>query len=231
MASFARKLICAGLIVPGRVPYLGRPFRELARAAAGTYKDRRFLGGLTPWPWISPRAEYRFRGTAEFGRDVFVDDLCVVYSRTAAGRLALGDHVSIYRGTTIHIDDGGELCVGEDSHIQGGCFISAIKGPVWIGARVQVAPQCTFYPYDHGFDDTDVPIMRQPLRTKGGIRIEDGAWLGASVTVLDGVTIGEGAVVAAGAVVIGDVAPRAIVAGVPARVVGARPASSATEGD
>ena len=45
-------------------------------------------------------------------------------------------------------------------------------------------------------------------------------WLGASVTVLPGVTIGDGAIVGAGAVVTKDVPPHAIVAGVPARVVG-----------
>jgi len=38
--------------------------------------------------------------------------------------------------------------------------------------------------------------------------------------VISGVTIGEGAVVGAGAVVTKDVADHAIVAGVPARVVG-----------
>ena len=42
-------------------------------------------------------------------------------------------------------------------------------------------------------------------------------WIGHGATVLPGVTIGHGAVVAAGAVVTKDVAPYAIVAGVPAR--------------
>lgn len=44
-------------------------------------------------------------------------------------------------------------------------------------------------------------------------------WLGASVTVLPGVTIGDGAIVAAGAVVTRDVAPGAVVAGVPAKPI------------
>ncbi|MEE2638196.1 MAG: acyltransferase [Acidobacteriota bacterium] len=46
------------------------------------------------------------------------------------------------------------------------------------------------------------------------------ASIGSNATILGGVTIGEGALVGAGAVVTRDVAPHAIVAGVPARVVG-----------
>ncbi|MBT7776796.1 MAG: N-acetyltransferase, partial [Anaerolineae bacterium] len=38
-------------------------------------------------------------------------------------------------------------------------------------------------------------------------------------TILCGITIGEGAIVGAGSVVTGDVPPRAVVAGNPARVI------------
>ena len=51
------------------------------------------------------------------------------------------------------------------------------------------------------------------------VKICDKVWLGARVTVCPGVTISEGAIVGAGAVVTKDVPPRAVVAGVPAKVI------------
>jgi acetyltransferase-like isoleucine patch superfamily enzyme len=83
---------------------------------------------------------------------------------------------------------------------------------------VQIAPNCAFYPYDHGIEPDEL-ISKQPLRTKGGIIVEDGAWLGFGVIVLDGVRIGKGAVIGAGSVVNQDVPDGAIAVGVPAKVV------------
>ncbi len=50
--------------------------------------------------------------------------------------------------------------------------------------------------------------------------IKKGASIGANATILCGHTVGEGALVAAGAVVTKDVPDYALVAGVPARVIG-----------
>ncbi len=49
--------------------------------------------------------------------------------------------------------------------------------------------------------------------------VEDDVLIGANAVVIEGCRIGKGAVVAAGAVVVSDVAPNAVVAGVPARVI------------
>lgn len=55
------------------------------------------------------------------------------------------------------------------------------------------------------------------------IAVQAGAWLASNTTILGPCVVGEMAIVAAGAVVIDDVPPFAIVAGVPARVVGSVP--------
>jgi acetyltransferase-like isoleucine patch superfamily enzyme len=81
-----------------------------------------------------------------------------------------------------------------------------------------ISPNCALYSYNHGIEP-DKPIRKQPLETKGGIVIDDDAWLGFGVIVLDGVRIGKGAVIGAGSVVTHDVPDNAIAAGVPARVV------------
>ena len=51
-------------------------------------------------------------------------------------------------------------------------------------------------------------------------RVKKRASIGSNATIVSGVTIGEGALIGAGAVVTKDVPDHAVVAGVPARVIG-----------
>jgi acetyltransferase-like isoleucine patch superfamily enzyme len=108
--------------------------------------------------------------------------------------------------------------IGDETNVQPRCQFSAYQGSIRIGRGVSIAPYCAFYPYDHGVAP-DMSIRKQPLRSRGGIVIEDEAWLGVGVIVLDGVCIGQGAVVGAGSVVAHDVPAGAVVHGVPARVL------------
>jgi phosphonate metabolism protein (transferase hexapeptide repeat family) len=56
-------------------------------------------------------------------------------------------------------------------------------------------------------------------RRRHAVTIGHDVWIGHGATVLPGVTVGNGAVIGAGAVVSKDVAPYAIVGGVPARLI------------
>lgn len=202
---------------------LSRPGRLAARLAGWgqpPYKARRPLARWGPSGYIDPRAQIHCPGLS-LAPGCFLDQDVTIFRHIGGGPVQLGHRVHLYRGCIVETGQGGSLAIDDDTHVQPRCQFTAFAGPIRIGARVQIAPNCAFYPYDHSFA-AGADISRQPLRSRGGIVIEDGAWLGVGVTVLDGVTIGQGAVIGAGAVVTASVPANAIALGVPARIVGHR---------
>ncbi len=91
-----------------------------------------------------------------------------------------------------------------------------------IGANVMIAPHCVIASGNHDFKQTTIPMRFAGNLTKGPIIIGDDVWIGANCTITDGVKIGHGAVIGANSLVNKDVAPYAIVGGVPAKVIGNR---------
>ena len=190
---------------------------RLAALPVPPYYARSSLAGMNPNGYISPRAVIHHSGLS-FGKNVYIDDDVLIYQDKAGGNVVLGDDVHLHRDTIIQTGMDGSIKIGSHTHIQPRCQFSAYKSPIRIGIGVEIAPCCAFYPYDHGILPV-MPIREQPLQTRGGIIIEDEAWLGFGVIVLDGVRIGKGAVVGAGAVVTRDIPADAIAAGNPARVI------------
>lgn len=142
----------------------------------------------------------------------------MIFDKGGAGPIVLGDDIAINQGTIIEGGAGGSLAIGDGTTIQPGCIFAVYKGRIVLGKEVQVAPNCAFYPYNHGMS-ADKPMKQQPLVTRGGIRIDDDVWLGYGVVVLDGVHIGKGSIIGAGSVVNKDIPAGVIAAGVPARVI------------
>jgi acetyltransferase-like isoleucine patch superfamily enzyme len=201
---------------------LVKALRPLAVRLAGwgtpPYKGRHVLARMCRRGYISPHATISddiFRP----GAQVFIGDNVVVFPLdNEAGTVEIGDRVHIHKDTIMETGEGGSIVIGADTHIQARCHFVAGGSPIKIGQQVQIAPYCAFFSYDHDITPGK-SLFAQPLRTKGGIFIEDDVWLGVRVVVLDGVRIGRGAVVSAGAVVTADVPAGAVVGGVPARLI------------
>lgn len=93
---------------------------------------------------------------------------------------------------------------------------------VEIGRYSMLAPHVAIVGDDHVADVPGVPIQFSGRPPQTRTVIQDDVWVGYGAVVMRGITIGRGAIVAAHAVVTKDVAPYAVVAGVPARSIGER---------
>lgn len=227
MLSRAFGLIRKLLLAQSDFGVFGRLGARLAVIGVPPYKARESLAFLNERGYVSHRAEI-YHGDLALGRNVFIGDrVCIYQVRNAkspgvnGGAVQIGDRVALYSDIHIETAYGGRVVLGESTHVQPRCSFAGVIGSVIIGAKVEIASGCAFYPYNHGVA-LGRAIMDQPCFSKGDIIIGDEAWLGFGVVVLDGVKIGAGAVVGAGSVVTRDVPAFAIAAGAPAKVIGVR---------
>ncbi len=125
----------------------------------------------------------------------------------------LGDGAFVAMHVTLLAPRG--IFLGPRALINPHCILDG-RGELQIAEDVDIAPHVHIWTLEHDINDPDHGTV------PASVRIEDHAWIAARSTILPGVTIGRGAVVAAGAVVARDVPPLAVVAGVPAKVIGRR---------
>jgi tetrahydrodipicolinate N-acetyltransferase len=152
-------------------------------------------------------------GLGSFGL-TSTDDTTVIRVRPGAS-FAVGGRVALQRGLRIVVDSG-RLTIGAGTNVNG------LGTKILVAESVTIGAGCTFS-WDVQVLDNDFHAL-----TVGGVQhpavapvvIGDRVWVGTRAVILKGVTIGDGAVVAAGAVVTKDVPAGAVVAGIPAKVVG-----------
>lgn len=130
--------------------------------------------------------------------------------------IVVGPRSFIAQGALLH----GPVHLDADVSINPYVSIEGSAGGVWIGPGSRIASGVRLIAFEHRF------APEQPVRAQGvdsqGIRIGEDVWIGANAGVTDGVEIGDHAIVAMGAVVTRAVPPWAVVAGVPARIIGDR---------
>ena len=153
------------------------------------------------------------------GNNVVLDDYCVLDAKGEKnGGISIGNNVFISRNTIVSCK-GGKIEIGENTNIGVFCSIYS-ESSVKLGKNILIAG----FTYivaggTHDFSRKDIPIMAQPSLSSGGVVIRDNVWLGARVTILDGVTIGRDTVVGASGLVNKDLPEFVVAAGIPARVI------------
>lgn len=147
--------------------------------------------------YISKKAILQERGLIKIDSYAEINEFVII--RTFDKPVVIGKHTQINPFTVIYGGSG-----------------------VYIGDNVMIAPHCMIASGNHNYKQLENPIRFAEDVTKGPIIIEDGVWIGANSTIVDGVRIGHNAVVAANSVVTKDVNPFEIVSGVPAKLFGNR---------
>ena len=137
---------------------------------------------------------------ARIGEGAVVGDQAHVRERALVGERSV-----VGRGSAIDND----VTIGARVRIQTGCYITAFS---LIEDDVFVAPGVTT-------TNDDTMARHGPEYELRGATLRRGCRVGGGAVLTPGVEVGEEAFVAAGAVVVRDVAPRAVVMGVPAREV------------
>jgi len=107
---------------------------------------------------------------------------------------------------------GSDVSIASFVHIWGG-------GGVTIGDRVMIGAHTSITSLTHDYTQVE---MYKTLIPKP-VTIGNDVWIGSNCVIMPGINISNGAVIGAGSVVTNDVPERAIVAGVPARILKYRP--------
>lgn len=93
------------------------------------------------------------------------------------------------------------------------------RNSIEIGENVNFSSNVKIWTEQHDHRD---PYFRCKSDNSFKVTIGNRVWIGPDVTILHGVTLGEGVVVCAGAVVTKSFPAYAIVAGIPAKIIGSR---------
>lgn len=108
--------------------------------------------------------------------------------------------------------------IGKNSFINSYCQFHSVneKNNIEIGDNCYVGMNVNFCCISHEIGNSN---LRAGNNIYKPIKVNDGTWIGANTTILQGVTVGNGCIIAAGSVVIKDCEPNCMYAGNPARKI------------
>jgi acetyltransferase-like isoleucine patch superfamily enzyme len=141
------------------------------------------------------------------------ESLYIILKRYGA---SIGENCDIETGITFHNSKNYQnLTIGDNCHIGKHCFFD-LKDKINIGNNVTISMQCTFITHQ---DMGNSSLVSLYTKSQSAIFIGNDVYIGARVTLLQGISIGKEVVIAAGSLVNNNAKERTIVGGSPARFI------------
>ena len=172
---------------------------------------------ITLWfKWLLKKYFYEFKYRKKFLKIQFMAQFTkccfgkynTLYERSALTQVNLGDYSYVGANNRLsRVSIGKFCCLGPD-------IIAGL-------GRHPSSDHASIHPIFYStFAQTGITFSEKSyFKELDDIIIGNDVWVGARAVIIDGVKIGDGAIIAAGAVVTADVAPYAIVGGVPAKLI------------
>lgn len=145
-----------------------------------------------------------------------------VKSNGGGGGVSIGSNTIIQYKSWIEAnpltgESEAELIIGSGCSIGHFNEIYATKSIV-IEDNVLTADRVYISDNLHGYENPEIPVIKQPIKQNGTVRIGEGSWLGAGACVI-GANIGKHCVIGANAVVTHDIPDYSVAVGIPAKVI------------
>ena len=153
--------------------------------------------------------------TVEFiGDDTFMADVNVNVFAERGRKIVFHNNCRIAANVYLH----GPIEVGENVSINQHCHM---EGPIVIGSDSRIGPSTSIFAFNHNFDESETLIRSQKVKSEG-VHIGEDVWIGANVSIVDGVTIGAHSVVGIASVVTKNIPEYEVWAGNPCKKIGER---------
>ncbi|SDM16639.1 acyltransferase [Pedobacter antarcticus] len=171
--------------------------------------------------FIGSRVKISHAYQLQCGKNLILEDNVFINALSEEG-IQFGDNVSIARDsilicTGVIAQRGKGITIGSGTGINARAYLAG-QGGITIGKDVIFGPDVKIFSENHNYSDPLLSIKAQGV-TRKGVTIGDNCWLGAGVTILDGVNLGQGCVIAAGSIVSRSIPENSIAAGVPAKII------------
>jgi len=112
----------------------------------------------------------------------------------------------------------GNIEIGANTYINSGRFVTGPNSKIVIGNWCAIGHNVNMIGQTHDILISTGPIDCRPLIEKD-ILVGDRVWIGSNVFIREGVTIGNDSIIGANSVVTKNVPEKAIVGGVPAKIL------------